>query len=1808
MRQYLAGKLPDFMMPTWLTILDELPRTVSGKIDRKSLPEPDMGELVTSGASRNPTEELIAGIWRDLLNLPFIGIHDNFFKLGGHSLSAGRVVNRISRAFAIDFPLQPFFEQATIAETAHTVSRLMSAGGESPPIPRADRDQPLPLSFAQQRIWFIERLRPGTTVFNIPISLIIRGPLDVGRFQQSLSAIVARHEGLRTRFPEVDGKARQVIDPVEPIEVPLMDLRAEDQPLESALDLAREAAKRVFNLAKEPLFAPKLLRFEDDAYLFVNIIHHIVTDGWSMGIFIRELVEGYEALSADRAPQLPQLAVQMADYAVWQRDWLNAERRVERLAYWRQQLEGAPPLLELPGDHPRPPIQSFVGARRFISVPRDETDRVLDMARRNDATLFMVLMSALQVLLYRYSGSEDMVIGADSAGRNRAETEDLIGFFVNMLPIRGDLAGDPSFRELIARTRKTSLEAYTYGDIPFEQLVEELRPDRNLSYSPLFQVALVQLNAPLNELEIEGLVLEPKPIDPKTIQYDLVLSISHTEKGLHGAFMYSTDLFEPETIESMIAHFQTLLLAAVAQPDTAISQLPLVSQTEQKRLLGAWNRTQTAWPQDRTVPDLFAEQVALHREEEAVVFGETRLTYGDLETRANQLAQYLVSLGAGPEVGIGLCLERSADMVIALLAIMKAGSYYVPLDPAYPLERLAFMIEDAQLAIILTEDRHEEKLPSFWGSLVNPDQDRDLIDRMPTDSPQSLRDPEAPAYLVYTSGSTGRPKGILIPHRGVVRLVKETDYVELKPGDVVAQAASISFDAATFEIWGALLNGARLVGVSKATLLSTTALDTLIRMESVNTLFITTALFHELSRRAPGCIGAMKQVLFGGEAVDPVRVRELFLENPPRRLLHVYGPTEATTYATWHLVEVIPERAFTIPIGLPIAQTTAFVVDSHDQPVPPGVPGELLVGGAGLARGYFSRPALTAERFVPNPFGSAGSRIYRTGDRVVRDARGAILFLGRFDHQVKIRGHRIELGEIEAALVRLPEIRDAICMVRQGESKTLAAFVIGAEDHQPDEAGVRAQLAEHLPDYMVPHFIISLADFPMTPGGKVDRSALAQYSIDAGDTQTYMPPGTPTEKLLAEVWQEVLDLPQVGITDNYFEIGGDSIRSIQVVAGVAERGHHLSIEALFRNPTIQALAGVLQPEEGTPTVELLPFDLVAAEDREMLPRDIEDAYPLTRLQVGMMYHSELHPESMVYHDIFSMSIEAAFEQNAFREAFEALIARHAVLRTSFMHEGPSEPLQLVHPKVETPLWVTDLRNMDETTQQDHIDAAIRQERQRHFDWAQAPLLRIFLHRRTEKSFQFTISLHHAILDGWSLSTLLTELFQHYHHLLGTPDCDIPEAPRSSFREFVALERQALASSECRNFWNTRLQGAGFTRLPRLPGHRSESGGVIRAGHVIDEQIHQGLLELTRKLGVPLKSALLAAHLSALKFLTGQSAVTTGYITNGRPEGTDGEKVFGLFLNTLPLHIQPESGTWAEWVTQVFQAERDMMPYRRYPLSELQKQLGGHGLFETAFNFTNYHVVEGRRAFEEMSFKGETAIAETEFTLIAAFDVDPIAKRLLMGLVYRPADLSADQIDSFAAIYKNILWHMANHADHMQTQTQLLAEAEASHLLIDWNRTRRDFGEITCLHRLFEARAQSHPESPALYFEDEAVSYGELNRSANQLAHYLRELGAGPETRIGLCFATVSGNGHRPLRHSQGGRGLCSHRSGLPRRSPQFHARKCRNAPAAQHIPLGRRVVHAEHTSGAHRQRSTHYLPKCRPTIRESASPAPTRSI
>lgn len=1058
-----------------------------------------------------------------------------------------------------------------------------------------------PASFAQRRLWFLHQLEPDSPAYNVPTVLSLKGKLDVAALERSLETVVARHETLRTTFRVDDRDLVQVIAPESALTLPVEDCPAgppETQQQEVAR-LVQQETRRPFDLERGPVLRARLIRVDSDEHLLVLVVHHILYDGWSAGVLSRELGECYRAYSSGEAPRLPELPVQYADYAVWQREWLAGGLYDEQLAYWRGQLAGAPALLELPTDFPRPKARSHRGAAERLLIPKQVMDGLLALGKQESATLFMTLLAGFQLLLSRYSGQDDIVVGTPIANRTRSELEHLIGFFVNTLALRTDLSGDPSFRELLRRVRGVALGAYAHQDLPFEKLVEELRPDRVQDRNPLFQAMLVLQNAPRARLALPGVTLRSRPGQSATSKFDLTLTVHQTAQGLTASLGYDTDLFRPATITRMLGHLSRLLQAVAASPDQRLSAISLLDGEERHQVTVGWNQTDRPFPADRCVHQLFETEAAGRPDAAAVEDGERCLTYGELNRRANRLARYLRRRGVGPDVRVGVALERSADLIVALLAVLKAGGAYVPLDPSYPPERLRFMLEDAGVSVLLTVAGVVPFSPEAL-AVVRLDSDRGGIEGESDHDLESRTSTEHLAYVMYTSGSTGMPKGIAIPHRAVARLVCNADYVQLTASDRVAQVSNASFDAATFEIWGALLNGARLIVVPRDVTLSPAGLAAEIRERRISAMFLTSALFAQLVNEIPDALRSVRHLLFGGEAVDPGAVRRALAEGPPERLLNGYGPTEVTTFATWHLVRQVADGARTVPIGRPITNTRAYVLDQRLQPLPVGVPGELYLAGPGLARGYLGRPALTAERFVPDPFAiEPGGRLYRTGDRVRWSADGTLEFLGRIDSQVKLRGFRIEPGEIETVLGQHAMVRECAVTLRDDlpGGRGLVAYVVPRSTSTNGtgapagriSAGERvfvSELRDHLlarlPEYMIPSAFVVLHALPLTSNGKLDRRSLPRPDgVSTAADSSFTAPRTPVEGALARQWQELLGVQRVGLEDNFFQLGGHSLLAVRLFSEIERAfGRRLPLSTLFRAPTLGQLAEVLSQDPG----------------------------------------------------------------------------------------------------------------------------------------------------------------------------------------------------------------------------------------------------------------------------------------------------------------------------------------------------------------------------------------------------------------------------------------------------------------------------------------------------------------------------------------------------------------------------------------------------------------------------------------------------
>ncbi|HEX8820243.1 MAG TPA: amino acid adenylation domain-containing protein, partial [Archangium sp.] len=1223
--------------------------------------------------------------------------------------------------------------------------KLRERGGQAPQqeIPRQPRTiSSFPLSFAQQRLWFLDQLEPGSPLYNMPAAVRLEGVLDLGALERSFGELVRRHEALRTTFRNDEGTPVQVISPPFTPRLEVKDLRALPAQTreQEALRLMHEEARRSFDLAHGPLLRVLLFQLGDQEHLLLLAMHHIVSDGWSMGILIREMAALYRGFSTGKALPLPDPSHQYADYATWQRDWLKGEVLEAQLAYWRKQLAGSEQPLELPTDRLRPAVQTHRGALQPVRLSPRVSASLKELAKKEGITPFMLLLAAFQTLLHRYTGQEAISVGSPIAGRSRGELEGIIGFFVNTLVLRTRLEGNPTFRELLARVREVTQGAYDHQDVPFEKLVDELQPERNLSRSPLFQVMLSFQNAQTPALDMPGLSLRELEVDSQAAKFDLSLVMADGPEGFSGGLEYNVDLFEATTAARFAGHLVCLLEGIAAAPDTRLSQLPLLPEAERHQVLVEWNATRTEFPRDTTLHALFEAEVARRPDAVAVEDARERLTYRELDARANQLAWYLRREGVGPDVRVCLCVDRSPELIISLLAILKAGGAYVPLDSTYPRERLVSMVEDARPQVLVTTRRYLEALPTQGAKVVLLDEAREDIVREPTHAPQSGASARNLAYIDFTSGSTGRPKGVCIEHRSVARLVRGVDYADLGEGHTFLLIAPISFDASTLEVWGCLLNGGRLVLFPAHAPGDVKELEELLARHQVTTLHLTAGLFTQMVDANLEGLRPVKQLLTGGDVVSAPHVRRT-LEELRIPVTACYGPTESTTFASCFRMTRSEQVGNSVPIGRPIGNTQIYILDRHQHPLPAGMPGELYIGGDGLARGYLELPELTAEKFLPNPFSSEpGARMYRTGDLARFRPDGVLEFLGRIDSQVKIRGFRVELSEVETALLGHPEVREAVVVARQdtGSHKRLVAYVAAPKTLGATE--LRGFLKEKLPEYMVPSAFVCLEALPLTANGKVDRKALpAPESVRAAEDRPYVAPRNATEQTLAGIWAKVLGVERVGIHDNFFELGGDSIVSLQVIARARQAGLALSPKQLFQRQTIAELAPVVG-EARAPAGE---------------QGVVKGPVPLTPIQRAFLESAQ--PEPHHFNQAVLIEVRERLDAALLERALQRLVEHHDVLRMRFTREGSGWEQHNTGLERSLVLRRVDLSGVTDAELPSAIEAAGAKE-QRGLELTEGLLLRaVLMDLGPARPARLLLIIHHLVVDTVSWRTLLEDL-------------------------------------------------------------------------------------------------------------------------------------------------------------------------------------------------------------------------------------------------------------------------------------------------------------------------------------------------------------------------------------------------------------------------------------------------------------------
>ena len=1708
----LRGTLPDYMVPSAFVALDAIPLTANGKVDRKALPSSGEDAVPDSAyaAPRGPLEQSLVAIWSRVLGVPRVGIHDDFFALGGHSLLATQVVSRIRATLSRELPLRALFEHPTVARLAGVLAASSAEANDAFPLTKARRDEPLPLSFAQERLWFLDQLEPGSVAYNIPIAVRLHGHLDVDALQRSILEIVRRHEALRTTFLHDGGRVHQHVRDDVTASLPLLTLDS-DQAL---LALLENEAATPFDLARGPLLRATLLAIAEDQHVLLFTMHHIVSDGWSMGILVHELAALYSAFSKGLPSPLEPLAIQYPDFTAWQRAWLESGELQRQLAYWRQKLAGAPPSLELPTDKPRPPVFSSRGRTLEFEVPRELADGLRDLALREGATLFMVLLAAFDVLLARYSGQSDVVVGTPIANRTRRELEPLIGFFVNTLVLRAEIDGNATFRSLLADVKKTTLDAYAHQDVPFERLVEDLAPPRDASRTPLFQVMFALQNVPDSDVRLPGVSLEELPFETHVAKFDLALAmVERRDATLAASLEYCTDLFEHASVERMAEHLLTLLRAVASAPAASLSEHSLLSERERHTLLVAWNEARDHRPDAVLVHELFEEQVERAPDAWAVVSGEERLTYAQLNARANQLAHHLRDLGVGADARVAVYLERSPEAIVAMLAVLKAGGAYVPIDPSYPSDRVAFLLQDAEPLAVVSCRALASKLNVRDVAVVSLDSTPDVLARQPVSNPASKTAAAALAYVIYTSGSTGEPKGAAISHAALASFVRSArDLYGLGPSDLCLQFFSLSFDGCVEEIYPCLITGATLVLRTDAWLESPAAFFEHCARHGITFVDVPVAYWHELARAVEreslGMPPALRLVVVGGERALPERVNGWLRHVGGRpRVVNSYGPTETTVVVT--ASELVGPVAGEVPIGRPLRHVTAFVLDANLEPVPIGVAGELCIGGAALARGYLGRPDATSERFVPNPFGGPGERLYRTGDKVRYGASGELEFLGRFDDQVKVRGFRVELGEIEALLLRADSVREAVVVARELDagSKQLVAYVVSEEREHLDVEALRAQLKAKLPEYMVPPAFAVLDALPLTPSGKVDRKALPspEIGLAAGE---HVAPRDAVEEALCTIFADVLHAPRVGIHDDFFALGGHSLLATQVVSRIrATLSRELPLRALFEHPTVARLAGVLAASSAEANDA---FPLTKARRDEPLP--------LSFAQERLWFLDQLEPGSVAYNIPIAVRLHGHLDVDALQRSILEIVRRHEALRTTFLHDGGR-----VHQHVRDDVTASlPLLTLDSDQA---LLALLENEAATPFDLARGPLLRATLLAIAEDQHVLLFTMHHIVSDGWSMGILVHELAALYSAFSkGLPSPLEPLAIQ--YPDFTAWQRAWLESGELQRqlaYWRQKLAGAPPslelpTDKPRPPVFSSR-GRTLE--FEVPRELADGLRDLALREGATLFMVLLAAFDVLLARYSGQSDVVVGTPIANRTR-RELEPLIGFFVNTLVLRAEIDgNATFRSLLADVKKTTLDAYAHQDVPFERLVEDLAPPRdasrtpLFQVMFALQNVPDSDVRLpgvSLEELPF--ETHVAKFDLALAM---VERRDATLAASLEYCTDLFEHASVERMAEHLLTLLRAVASAPAASLSEHSLLSERERHTLLVAWNDTTTSFPRDMTIHRLFEEQVERAPDTVALVFEDEELTYAQLNARANQLAHRLRREGVGPDVLVAVCL-------------------------------------------------------------------------------------------
>jgi tyrocidine synthetase-3 len=1713
LRSYLAKYLPHYMIPSYFVYLDRLPITSNGKIDRKALPEPTRGLLngVEYIAPISEVEKQLTVMWQELLGVESIGTLDNFFEVGGHSLKAATLAMRIGKAFDVKFPLRDLFIYPTIKEQADYIERASKDAYEE--IPLVDERDYYPVSSAQKRLYVLQQLEAGV-VYNMPGVFMVEGPLDPNRMEHALNQLIERHESLRTSFSYVDEETVQRVHQQITVVIEEMNLK-QLHDLEHSKEFQSIVQRfiRPFDLSKAPLLRVGIARISEVKHLLLFDMHHIISDGVSMMVLVQDIVALYDGKT------LPELRIQYKDYATWQQANFQGEGYTAHEQFWLDTFQEEIPVLQLPLDYARPTVQSFEGSRMNVVMNKTLTTAIQQVAKNYETTVYSVLLAGYTILLGKYAGQEDIVVGTPVAGRNHVDVEPLIGMFINTIALRNKPSADKTLKQFMQEVHETILGAFEHQDYPLEELIQKLDVTRDMSRNPLFDTVLVLQNMDRRSIEMDRVEFHPYSFESQVSKFDLTFTAVEEKDQIFLGIEYCTKLFKPETVSQMAGHYLHILEQMTTDSEQKIASITLVTEGEKQRLIADFNQTEVSYPKNKTIQQLFEEQVERTPENIAVIFEEQELTYHELNEKANVLARNLRNKGVQPESIVGIMADRSVEMLVGMLGIVKAGGAYLPLDPSYPAERIQYMLEDCAVNILLTQ-RHLSERIDFQGEKINLEtmasdpENEETLESGHIESRRNLVSVNTAkdlAYVIYTSGSTGKPKGVMTTQLGVVRLVCNADYVELNEGDSILQTGALVFDASTFEIWGAVLNGLTLVLVQEEVILDAFLLEKALEKYQITTMWLTSPLFNQLSQKKPSLFQTLTQLIVGGDVLSPTHIEAVRRECPELRMINGYGPTENTTFSCCYPID----REWigkSIPIGRPIANSTAYILNEQVELQPINVPGELCVGGDGVARGYINQPELTAEKFIDHPFHS-GKKLYRTGDLARWLPDGTIEYLGRIDQQVKIRGYRIEVGEIEAQLLHHETIEEALVVVKQDQQEQgyLCAYVVSTYDWTATE--LQKYLAQRLPEYMLPSAYVQLENMPLTINGKIDRKALPEPEGSRMESGVdYIEPHREVEKKLAAIWEELLDVERVGLNDHFFTLGGHSLKAAQLITRIQQQFQvQLPLRDVFVYPTLQEMAKQIEQKESQSYESIQP-----AEEREL--------YPASSAQKRMYMMYQLEQASVGYNIPTILKVEGEIDSDQLQIATNALLQRHEVLRTSFeMIEG--KLMQRIHTEVDLP--VTCIYEEEEQPVEEMVQKFIRP-----FHLNQPPLMRIGLITLQDGGYLLMLDMHHIVSDGFSMEILMQEFIKLY------AGEKLPEL-RIQYKDYAVWQqewRQSEAYQKQEKYWLESFEEeAPIIQLPTdYPRPMEKSFEGNQRSIVLEPKVTKAIRQLAQKNQTTVYMVLLAAYNILLSKYSGQEDIVVGTPVAGRNH-RDVEPLIGMFVNTLALRSFPQSNkTLNQFIDEVKESTIAAFDYQSYPLEDLIQKLdiprdmSRNPLFDTMFSMQHMSNRSESRSNQKFSpYEVEHLISKFDLTVTAIEEND----RIGIAFEYATKLFKPETVGRLMNHYVHIVQQMIEGSDRTLAEISLVNEDEKQQLLFEFNPSHileaindplndkqnyplNDTQDQTLIQR-FEEQVERTPGASAVVYKERELSYKQLNKKANDLATLLRQKGVQANQPVGL---------------------------------------------------------------------------------------------